>query len=93
VQKRPLRHPESAYRSVSDDGGLVVLPPRSEVKVLNPVGTKIYSLLDGQHTVEEIVAAVVEEFDVAESQARADVEQFLATLEAEGMLAEEASGA
>ncbi len=33
----PRRHPDTAFRPVGDEGGLVVIPGRSEVKVLNPV--------------------------------------------------------
>jgi hypothetical protein len=86
VHDRPVRNPETAFREVADEGGLVVLPSRSEVKVLNPVGSKVYSMLDGTHTVDEIIAAVVEEFDVNEADARRDVEGFLAELDSQGML-------
>lgn len=89
MQKRPVRHPETAYRSVGDDGGLVVMPLRSEVKVLNPVGTRIYSLLDGKHTLDEIVAAVVDEFEVSEPQARDDVQEFLRELSEQGLVSED----
>ena len=82
----PRRHSETAYRAVGDDGGLVVQPSRSEVQVLNPVGSKVYALLDGQHTVAQIVDAVVEEFDVSVEQAEQDVGDFLDDLEARGML-------
>ena len=83
---RPRRSPDCAYRAVGDDGGLVVLPGKAEVKVLNPVGVKVFSLLDGAHTVDEIVDAVTAEFDVAADRARGDVQAFLGELAAHGML-------
>jgi hypothetical protein len=83
----PCRHPDTAFRKVGDEGGLVVLPGRSEVKVLNPVGSTVFGLLDGRHSVEEIVAAVAKEFEVDAAQARGDVESFLAELDAHGLLA------
>lgn len=86
--ERPRRHPDSSYRAIGDEGGLVVLPGKAEVKVLNPVGVKIFSLLDGTRTLEEIAAAVVEDFDVEPSMALRDVKSFLAELAAEGMLSE-----
>lgn len=89
MQKALRRHPDTAFRSVSDEGGLVVLPSRSEVKVLNPVGSKVYSMLDGTHTLDEIVAAVLAEFTVEEAEARRDVQAFLDELAQEGMLAGE----
>jgi hypothetical protein len=83
----PRRSPEDAFRSVGDAGGLVVLPIRSEVKVLNPVASKIYSLLDGKHSRAEIIQVVVGEFDVTEDQAARDFDAFLGELDAAGMLA------
>lgn len=86
MDNRPRRHPESAFRSIGEEGGLVVLPRVSEVKVLNPVGSLVFAMLDGQHTVDEIVAAVLAEFDTSEEEARRDVTAFIAQLDKHGML-------
>ena len=86
-QSYPRRHPDSAFRQVGEEGGLVVLPGNSEVKVLNPVGIKIFSMLDGEHSNEQIVAAVMEEFEIDAASAAADVAQFLDDLSTNGMLA------
>jgi hypothetical protein len=67
----------------------VVLPGRAEVKVLNPVGIRIFGLLDGSHSVEEIAGLVAAEYDVAEPEAQADVSAFVGELAAHGMLAGE----
>jgi len=67
---------------------MVVLPTRAEVKVLNPVGIRVYSLLDGQHSTEAIVAEIVEEFEVTEQQAAEHVSSFIDELAAHGMLAD-----
>lgn len=83
---RPQRNRETAYRQIGDEGGLVVLPGRAEVKVLNPTGIAIFRLLDGRHTVAEIARAVASEFDVTEEQALADVGAFLDELDRNGML-------
>ncbi len=84
----PRRHPETAFRAIGDEGGMVVLSGRSEVNVLNPVGIKIFSLLDGKHSNDDIVREVVADFDVAEEQARNELVTFLDDLAADGMLAE-----
>jgi hypothetical protein len=65
----------------------VVLPGRSEVKVLNPVGIRIYGLLDGSHSVAEIADVLVSEYEVAEDEALQDVRAFVDELETHGMLA------
>lgn len=87
----PKRHPETAFRVVDEDGGLVVLAGRSEVKVLNPVAIKIFSLLDGEHSIQAITDSVVEEFEVSPEDAGRDVQAFLDELQANGMLAAEAA--
>ncbi|MDH3584855.1 MAG: PqqD family protein [Phycisphaerae bacterium] len=84
--KYPRRDPTTAHRSVADEGCLVVVPSRAAVEVLNPVGGKIYSMLDGTHTADDIVRALVEEFDVNEDQARKDLDAFLDELRDREML-------
>ena len=86
----PRRHPDTAFRPVTDEGGLVVIPGRAEVKVLNPVAIKVFGLLDGQHSVDEIARMVVEEFDVTHDEAVKDVRAFIEELEKNGMLAQDA---
>lgn len=86
-QSRPLRNPETAFRSVGEDGGLVVLPGQAEVKVLNPAGIKIYSMLDGEHSADQIAEALTEEFDVSREEALRDVLAFVQELSDHGMLA------
>ena len=82
----PRRDSTTAFRAVADEGCLVVVPSRATVEVLNPVGGKIYSMLDGTHTEDDIVRGVMEEFEVAEEQARRDLRDFLNALRAKGMM-------
>ena len=82
----PRRNRQNAFRAIKDEGGLVVIPTKSEVKVLNPVGSRIYAMLDGSNSIETIVDMVVSEFEVVDEQARVDVETFLAELSADGLL-------
>ncbi len=86
-QSRPRRHPDSAYKSIAGEGGLVVLPGLAEVKVLNPTALHIFALLDGKHTLEEIAQSLFEEYEVSMEDARRDVEEFVGALEQQGMLA------
>ncbi len=82
----PRRESSTAFRSVADEGCLVVVPSRATVEVLNPIGGKIYSMLDGTHTEDDIVRGVMEEFEVGEEQARGDLRDFLSALRAKGMV-------
>lgn len=86
---QPRRSPDTSFRQIGEDGGLVVLPGKAEVKVLNPAGIKIFSMLDGTHTVEQIAEAVTSEFEVTPEQALEDIHAFLRELSEHGMLAPE----
>jgi hypothetical protein len=83
---RPRRIRECSFRPIGEEGGLVVLPGRSEVKVLNPVAITVFPLLDGEHTVDQIVDHILGEFEVDREQARVDLESFLAQLAEHGMI-------
>ena len=87
----PRRHPDTAFRQVGDEGGLVVLPGRAEVKVLNPVGIAVFALLDGSRDVDTLAATIAGEFEIGLDQAREDVIAFLTELQREGMLADAAA--
>jgi hypothetical protein len=90
LTQRPRRHPDAAYQLV-DDEALIVLSGRSAVHlVLNETGAIIWDLLDGEHDLDDIARAIVASFDVEESVARRDVEEFLETLAVNGMLATDA---
>ncbi len=89
LRSYPRRHPDTAFRQVGDEGGLVVLPGKAEVKVLNPVGIAVFSRLDGTRDVDALAAAVADEFEIGISEAREDVLAFLDELQGAGMLAEE----
>jgi len=87
--RNPRRSPESAFRPMGDEGGLVVMSMRREIQVLNPVGIRIFALLDGTHSEADIVRMVADEFDVTPEVAAGDVADFLKVLRENGMLADE----
>lgn len=87
----PRRHPDAASR-VYDDEAFIVLPGRGQYKILNGTGTRIWDLIDGQRTLDEIAAVIAEEYDVDHERSRSDVEDFLSDLKANGMLAESEPG-
>jgi hypothetical protein len=93
VQRYPRRNPEAAFRPMGEEGGLVVLPTRREVKVLNEVGIRVYALLDGSRSERQIAEVVAEEFEVALDEAARDVAAFLAELRRDGMLLEDGAPA
>ena len=52
---------------------------------LNVTGAFLWDFYTSEHTVDEGVAALTAEYDVAEEVARADVERFVATLTQNGL--------
>ena len=86
MSRYPRRHPDVAFRPMGADGGMVVLPVTSEVKVVNETGSTILSLLDGERSPEDIARIVAEQFDVGLDQALLDVHAFLETAEQQGMI-------
>jgi len=65
---------------------MVVVPGRAEVQILNPVGTRVWSLIDGERSVLQIIEALTGEYDVDEDQLERDVREFVASLDQRDML-------
>jgi hypothetical protein len=60
------------------DGEAILLDPQAGCSYnLNPVGTLVWTFLDGQHNTEDIVAAICKAYEVEPEQASQDVQQLL----------------
>ena len=77
--KYPVLHPQVATRIV-DGEALIVLADLGQVNVLNPVGTRMWELMDGTRSVQQISDTICDEFDVAEDEAKRDLEEFVLQL-------------
>ena len=73
-------HPGVVYQIV-DGEAVLVLPQAGQIKVLNEVGTRIWSLLNGALTVSEIADRIYLEYYVELAQVEVDILEFLADLE------------
>ncbi len=68
-------------------GETVLVPVRANVAdleaiyVLNEIGTRVWQLLDGQRTVEEIVDIIAREYAVDRARIARDVDTFLNELQ------------
>lgn len=85
AQTVPAHHPRVAARVYSGEA-VILSPAENMVRMLNPVGSRIWELADGTRTVDEIVTVLTDEFDVEYPQARRSTEEFLDTLVAKGLL-------
>lgn len=75
----PKPHPQTAGR-VIDEEAVIILSEKSVVQVFNPVGSRIFELADGNHSVAQIIQIVLQEYDVSPDQGQADILNFLEEL-------------
>jgi hypothetical protein len=98
MKRTMTTHQESVIYTKSDNlvmrtvgGETILVPVRSNVGdldsvfTLNAIAARIWTLLDGQRTVDEVIDELCREYDAAPDVIRADVDELLASLE-EGKL-------
>lgn len=77
--------PTTAWRII--EGEAVILSMETKVlRGLNPVGSRVWELIDGRRDVEEIIGEIVREFDVAAAEAGRDVMGFIQELLDRGLV-------
>jgi hypothetical protein len=79
LTKYPIPHAQAAARVV-DGEAVIVLADTGEVNVLNAVGTRIWELMDGTRSVQQIAEVIQQEFDVSLQTAVQDAEQIIQQL-------------
>jgi hypothetical protein len=85
LKQRPLRHPQVLWRAIEDETLVVNLDTR-RVSVLNRVGGRVWSLMDGSRDLDEILDQVARAYDVDRGRVKADVEAFVRELADREML-------
>jgi hypothetical protein len=79
------KSPKTAWQII--EGEAVLLSMDTKVlRGLNPVGSRIWELIDGQRSLEEITGVIVQEFEVAPGVAVQDVQAFIHTLLDRGLV-------
>lgn len=82
---RPLRAEHVVARTM--EGEAVLLDLNSEEYYsLNEVGSRVWELADGQHSVGDMVDAIVTEYEAERAQVREDVLDLLDELSREGLV-------
>ena len=79
------RSPKTAWRVIEGEAVILSLDTKA-FRGLNPVGSRVWELIDGRRSVDEIVEVVVREFDVTREQAAADVQAFVRELLDKGLV-------
>lgn len=75
----PVPNPNVVGRVVADEA-VLVLPDKGTVKVLNEVGARIWSLVDGVRSAREIALLIFSEYNVEQAAAEEDTLVFLGDL-------------
>jgi hypothetical protein len=79
------RNPATAWRLI--EGEAVILSLDTKVlRGLNPVGSRVWELIDGRRSLDQIVEQIVREFDVARERAAEDVGAFVEVLLGKGLV-------
>lgn len=75
--KKPLKQSRLSYRAIGDETLILDTKLNKEVHQLNALGSFIWELCDGEHSIEDIAKRVCNEFDVDEREANDDILYFL----------------
>jgi hypothetical protein len=84
IESYPTRQANTQGRLLENEA-VVVLPEQGEIKVLNEVGARIWSLADGTRSVREIAAQISSEYGVARTEAESDTLAFVGEMIQKGM--------
>jgi len=87
MSEAPLqKHPDAASRDY-DGEAFIVVPGLGEYNILNPIGTRVWDLIDGRRGLSDIVRVISDEYEVPAEVAEADVTSFVEDLRKHKMLA------
>ena len=75
--------------SISGDGLVLLDVDCGLVLAANPIGARIWQLLEERRPLDDIARHLAGEYDVAVERARTDVHAFVATLVARGLVTRE----
>lgn len=72
-------------RNIGD--GLVIMAPSGDTThSLEDIGAFIWTELDGQKTLQDVLSAILDSYDIDESTARADLEGFITQMLNAGLI-------
>jgi hypothetical protein len=89
MEPEPLirRNPQVVYRTLANEGGVLLHLESGAYHGLNDVGTLIWSLLEEGRTLDDLVAELGTQLNDPPADLAADTERFLADLRERDLLA------
>lgn len=85
LTNHPKRSPGTASRIIENEA-VVVIPEIGLVRTLNEAASRIWQLLDGQNSIEDIINIISSEFNVSREEARGDTIDFIRELKEKEMV-------
>ena len=79
------QNPNVVSRVVENEAVLII-PEQGEVKVLNEVGSRIWELVDGKRSIQDISSLICLEFDVDQETAEQDTLEFISDIIDKGII-------
>ena len=81
----PEKSPDLIWRSL-DDGTVIINPEQGDVKVLNEVGARVWELVDGQRSIDQIALEITQDYEVSLDDANKDLKDYLNVMIDQGLL-------
>ena len=83
---RPIANPVVVFKAGNGDWAVLFNPDTTDAVGINTVGLLMWALMDGRHTMEDILQAVRGEFADAPDSVAGDVAAFVDDLAARGFV-------
>jgi SynChlorMet cassette protein ScmD len=92
VTDKPISNPTVVLREEFDDWAILFNPDTAEAVGTNPVGVAVWNLMDGTHSLKEILAEINDQFADVPDAAEKDVTAFIKDLAERGFVGYELKG-
>ena len=90
---KPIANPVVVLREEFDDWAVLFNPDTADAVAINPVSVVVWKLMDGQHTLKEIVAEIRKGFEDVPDAVVEHVTTFVKDLADRGFVGYELEGA
>lgn len=85
LTKYPKRAKSTASRIIENEA-VIVIPKEGLVRILNEAGSRIWQLLDGKNSIEDIINILSSEFNVTRQGLEKDTLDFIRELKEKEMI-------
>ena len=91
--RNALANPLIVLREEFDDWAILFDPDTGDAFGLNPTGVFVWKLLDGRHSMDDIVQKLRDEAEGVPDEVPQQIDEFVQSLEKQGLVGYEMTGA